>query len=424
MTERLLQFIWQMQYFNKNELHTTSGDQLSIIYPGMFNTNQGPDFLEAIITIANTKWAGNIELHIKASDWKLHKHDGDPNFSNIMLHVVWEHDEDIYDEKGKPIPALALNDKVPKVLLQRYEELMYNHKTIPCENSLHLVPEITWNSWKARLNSERLERRALIIGEYLKQSHSHWEEVFWWQIARNFGNPVNSNAFEAIARSVSINILAKHKQQIHQLEAFLLGQAGLLNSNFSEAYPKMLQKEYAFYKKKYNFATVYERVNFLRMRPGNFPTIRLAQLAMLIHNSSHLFSQVKSAASLKDILKLLQVTANDYWNYHYKFDETSHYKEKTIGKQMIDSIVINTIVPAVFAYGHIHKEQVYKHKAINWLEHIAAENNHITKQWQKLNIQPSCAADSQSLIELTKEYCLQKKCLNCSIGASILKRSL
>lgn len=424
MTERLLQFIWQMQYFNKSELCTTYGDQLSIIYPGQFNSNQGPDFLEAAISIGGTKWVGNIELHIKASDWKLHKHDTDQNYSNIILHVVWQHDEDIYDDKGKIIPALPLNDKVPKVLLQRYEELMYNQKTIPCENSLHLVPEITWSSWKTRLITERLQRRTAIISGYLEQNNYHWEEVFWWLIARSFGTPVNSNAFEAIARSVSINILAKHKEQIHQLEAFLLGQAGLLQSNFTEAYPKMLQKEYGFYKKKYNFLPVYERVHFLRMRPGNFPTIRLAQLSMLIFSSTHLFSQVKSLTSITDIVNLLQVTANDYWHYHYTFDETSPYKEKTLGKQMINSILINTVVPIVFAYGHIHKEQVYKNKALSWLENIPAESNTITRQWQHLNIPNLCASDSQSLIELTKEYCLQKKCLNCSAGACILKRSL
>lgn len=423
MTERLLQFIWQMQYFNKSALHTASGDQLSILYPGQYNTNQGPDFLEARISIANTKWAGNIELHVKASDWKLHKHTADQNYSNIILHVVWIHDEDIYDEKGKPVPALALNDKVPKILLQRYEELMYNHKIITCESNLHTVPEIIWDSWKTRLTAERLEKRGLMIGRYLAETNAHWEEVFWWLIARNFGTPVNSNAFEAVARSVSINILAKHKEQIQQIESFLLGQAGLLNSDFTDAYPIMLKKEYRFYKKKYNFAPVYEPVHFLRMRPGNFPTIRLAQLAMLIHHSTHLFSQVKSAASVSDVVKLLQVTANDYWHYRYRFDEASACKEKKLGKQMIHSILINTIIPIVFAYGHIHKEQAYKNKAVSWLEDIAAENNNITREWQQLGIRNANASDSQALIELTREYCLQKRCLNCAIGTCILKKA-
>lgn len=424
MTERLLQFIWQMQYFNKTDLHTVSGDRLSIFYPGQVNTNQGPDFLEAAILIANTKWIGNIELHVKASDWKIHGHRNDQNYSNIILHVVWEHDEEIFDEKGKTIPALSLNDKVPKVLLQRYEELIYTQKAIPCENSLSLVPAIVWDSWKTRLVTERMQRKTETIARYLKQNNAHWEEVFWWLIARNFGNPVNSNAFEAIARSIPVNVLAKHKGQIHQIESFLLGQAGLLNSNFQETYPTMLQKEFNFYKKKYQFTPVYEPVHFLRMRPGNFPTIRLAQLAMLINTSLHLFSQVKAAASVKEIIKLLQVTANDYWHYHYTFDETTSYKEKTLGKQMIDNILINTIIPIVFAYGHIHKEEVYKDKALKWLENIAPENNNLTRRWKQLNVQNTTASDSQSLIQLTKEYCLQKRCLSCSIGASVLKRSL
>lgn len=423
MTERLLQYIWQMQYFNKTDLHTSSNESLSVIHPGLHNTNQGPDFLEASIRIDATVWIGNIELHIKASDWNLHGHSYDKNYSNIILNVVWENDADIKDTDGKHIPMLVLQDKVSKFLLQRYEELMYAPTIIPCERSIGLVPELVWNSWKTRLAAERLERKTIVIKQYLEQSNNHWEEVFWWLLARNFGITVNSSAFEAIARSVSVNILAKHKNQIHQLESFLLGQAGLLNTRFEEDYPKMLQKEYTFYRKKYGFASIYQPIHFLRMRPGNFPTVRLAQLAMLINRSTHLFSQVRSAASLKEVKELLDVTANDYWHYHYRFDEASLFRKKVLGTQMINNIIINTIIPVVFAYGQVHKEQLFKNTALQWLEETLPEQNAITKKWKALHVKNSTAFDSQALTELTKEYCVEKKCLNCAVGSSILKKS-
>ena len=423
MTERLLQFIWQMQYFNTTDLHTTANETLQIIHPGHLNTNQGPDFQEAGIRINSTIWAGNIELHVKASDWKLHRHDEDKNYKNIILHVVWENDFTVQDEWGNDTAALVLQDKVSKILLQRYEELMYAPAIIPCSGSISVVPELIWSSWKDRLVVERLQRKTHTVEQYLKETNGHWEEVFWWMLARNFGITVNSDAFEAIARSLPVSILTKHKNQIHQLESFLLGQAGLLDAGFKEEYPRMLQKEYLFYRKKYNFRAVHQPVHFLRMRPGNFPCIRLAQLAKLIQRSSRLFSKVRSASALVQLKALLTVTANDYWHYHYRFDEASSFKEKVLGRQMIENVIINTIVPVVFAYGYLQQEQSYKNKALQWLEETAAEQNNITRQWTALGLTNSSAYDSQAYIELTKFYCRNKNCLNCAAGAAILKRS-
>jgi hypothetical protein len=424
MTERLLQFIWQMQYFNKTDLHTAANESLQIIHPGHLNTNQGPDFQEAGIRINTTTWVGNIELHVKASDWKLHRHDGDKNYKNIILHVVWENDFTVQDEWGNDTPALVLQDRVSKILLQRYEELMYAQTIIPCSGSISMVPELIWSSWKARLVAERLQRKTQTIEQHLKETNGHWEEVFWWMLGRNFGTTVNSDAFEAIARSLPVGILTKHKNQIHQLESFLLGQAGLLDARFEEEYPRMLQKEYLFYRKKYNFLPVHQPVHFLRMRPGNFPCIRLVQLAKLIQRSSRLFSKVRSASALAQLKTLLTVTANDYWHYHYRFDETSSFKEKVLGRQMIENIIINTIVPVVFSYGYLNHEQSYKNKALQWLEETTAEQNNITRQWTALGLANASAHDSQAYIELTKAYCRNKNCLNCAAGAAILKRSV
>ena len=419
MTERLLQFIWQFQYFNKGELTTLQGESLQILFAGQFNTNQGPDFLEAKIKIGSTTWAGNIELHFKASDWEKHNHHLDDNYNNVILHVVWEYDV----TPQNSIPVLELKERVSKILLQRYDELMKTLSFIPCENSIHLVKDITWKSWKERLLVERLIRKSKAVERYLQQSTYHWEEAFWWLIARNFGMKVNSDAFEEMARSIPLAILAKHKSQIHQLECLLLGQLNLLNQNFKEEYPKMLKKEYRFYKKKYDLKQVSMVPFFLRMRPGNFPTIRLAQLAMLVFGSAHLFSKIKDAASILEIRKWFDVTANDYWHYHYVFDEESDFKKKQLGGQMINNIIINTVVPALFAYGVHHNEDIYKDRALKWLEDISAEKNSITKGFENLSFINKNAFDSQFFIQLKNEYCNNKLCLKCAIGNALLKRS-
>ena len=416
MTERLLQFIWQFQYFNKGELKTTSGEDLQIIFPGTYNTNQGPDFNDAKIKIGNTTWAGNIELHLLSSDWNKHKHQLDKNYNNVVLHVVWEDDFPDYN-----IPVLNLKTRIAKILLQRYEELMNTKGFIPCEKNISTVKPIVLQSWKERLLAERLTRKSLPVKTFREQNNHHWEETFWWLLARNFGIKINADAFEAMARSIPLNILAKHKNQIHQLEALLMGQANLLNENFSEDYPIMLQREYDFYKKKYKLKEHTYSAFFLRMRPGNFPTIRLAQLSMLIHQSEHLFSKIKETESVKDVKKWLDVTANDYWHYHYRFDEPSSFRKKNLGAAMVDNILINTVCTVLFAYGHFNNEQKYKDKAVQWLEEISAESNSIIKGFQEVGLPNKNAHDSQALIELKNEYCNKRRCLDCAIGNALLK---
>jgi hypothetical protein len=420
MKERLLQYIWQFQNFNKNDLTLIDGDRLQIIHQGKFNTNQGADFTEAKIKIGNTTWAGNIELHIKSSDWNLHNHSADKNYNNIILHVVWQQDKEI-TVAGNSLPTLELQDRVSKLLLSRYEELMNVFLFIPCANYVHTIKEITLLSWKQRLLAERLEKKSAIILSYLEQNIFNWEETFWWLIAKNFGLKVNSEEFEKLARSLPVTILAKHKNQIHQLEALLFGQAGLLEKDYKEDYPTMLQKEYRFYQKKYKLEQPVLQMFFLRMRPANFPSLRLAQLAMLISKSTHLFSKVKESESVSEVIELLNVTANDYWHYHYVFDETSAFKKKKLGKQMINNILINTIVPMLFAYGLYHNEQPYKDKAIAWLEKISSEKNIITKGFEALKFTNKNAFDSQAYIQLKNEYCNNKRCLECAIGNALLK---
>ena len=417
MNERLLQFIWQLQYFNQKNLITEDKETLTIIHPGTLNTNQGPDFLNAQIKVNETVWVGNIELHILASDWVSHKHSDDTNFKNVVLHVVWQDDVKL----DLPFPVLELQTRVSNILLSRFDELMKAQSFIPCERLINSVPSITLMAWKERLFVERMQHKAAVIMDYQSSNNNHWEETFWWLIARNFGISVNTDAFEKLARSLPLSILAKHKNQIHQTEALLFGQAGLLENDFTEDYPALLQKEYHFYKKKYQLQPAKIQMHFLRMRPSNFPTIRLAQLAMLIHNSLHLFSIIKETTELMAIKKLLSVTANDYWHYHYTFEEISDFKVKNLGTQMIDTIIINTIIPILFAYGQHLKENIYIEKAQLWMEQLSAEKNNITNGFKLLGIQNNNAFDSQSLIQLKNEYCNQKRCLHCSIGNKLLK---
>lgn len=420
MNERLLQFIWQHRYFNRHTLTTFSGLPLQIIFQGEFNTNQGPDFLQARIVIDDIQLAGSVELHLKTSDWKNHGHDNDIHYKNVILHVVWEHD--LAQDTGDHL--LELKGRVPNSLLQRYTEWMNEKEQIPCQNQLKKVPLITWLNWKERMAAERLLQKKEKIQQLLQNSNQHWEESFWQLLARNFGNPVNADAFEHIAQSIPVTVLAKHKNQIHQLEAMLLGQAGFLNEKFTDAYPVLLQKEYRFLQKKYQLKPINHLLQFLRMRPSNFPTIRLAQLAMLIHQSSHLFSKLIEAPELNEIKNLFTVTANDYWHTHYTFAETSAYKKKQLGRVMIENILINTAIPMLFVYGVEHKNEQLRQKAFNWLQQMPKERNTVTRLWEQAGVEHKNAMDSQALLYLKKEYCNHRKCLSCAIGNSILKNEL
>ncbi len=421
MNEKLLQFVWQFQYYNRNELTTTSGESLAIIISGSHNTHQGPDFLDAAININTIRFAGNIELHVKASDWYKHQHEDDLQYNNVILHVVWINDADITTTNGTLLPTLVLQDRVPKVLLERYTQMMAT-SNIPCHNiAMPKLSELAWMAWKERLLAERLERKSKKVLELLETTKQHWEEVFWIMLASNFGVKVNTELFEAMAQSISVNILAKHKHQIHQIEAILLGQSNLLNNTYSDSYAILLQKEYRFLKQKYQLKSITIQPNFLRMRPANFPTIRLAQLAMLIINSLHLFSKIKEQKDVATVKQLFNVTANDYWHTHYQFDKLSDFLEKKLGASTIDNLLINTVIPVLFAYGLHVQDEALKDKAIKWLMAIKNEANNITKQWQHNSVAIVSAFDSQALIELTNNYCTQKRCLECAIGNKIFK---
>lgn len=420
ITEKLLHFIWQFGYYNKAGLQTISKESVQIIYSGVLNTNQGPDFLNAKIKIGNTILAGNIEIHILASDWEKHQHQTDPNYQNIILHVVWKNDKAF----NNYVPVLELQPLVSIILLEQYNLLMQASGNIPCNKYLPVLNELGWVAWKERLVAERLLRKTNHVLTELDASKQHWEEVCWWLVAENFGMKQNAGLFIQMAKTISVNLLAKHKNNIAQLEALLLGQANFLNQEFSDSYPKMLQKEYRFLQKKYQLAKVHTQPVFLRMRPAGFPTLRLAQLAALVHQSSHLFSKIKEINSITEWKELFRIKPNDYWLYHYTLEDEASFKEKSFGEPTVNSILINTIAPLLFAYGEYNKKDLYKERAIQLLQNMSAEQNVITLFWKDKLITQKNAFDTQALIELKNNYCSEKKCLECAVGNKILGNSI
>jgi hypothetical protein len=424
MNEKLLQFIWRFQYYDSNALETTEGESLSIERPGIWNYDQGPDFLEAYICIGTTRWMGNIELHIRSSDWQRHGHTADIRYSNIILHVVWEDDRPVKDRSDRCIPTLVLGNRVPKLLLERYRQMMQTLVRVPCHAFLPALSELGWHAWKERLVVERLMRKSAHILEWLAQTQYHWEEVCWRMLAANFGLKVNMALFEMVAANVPAALCAKHRAQPLQVEAMLMGQANLLSGKYTDAYAIMLQREYHFLRKKYRLQTLQKQPAFLRMRPAAFPTIRLSQLAVLQTKNPGLFRKLEETEDLETVIRLFMVTANDYWHYHYRFDEETAFQPKQLGRQTAENIIINTVAPLLFAYGTYKQEHGYRERAIQYLGRLSPEHNQLTGGWQQSGVPNASAFDSQALIELTNHYCIHRRCLECAAGNRILRNNV
>lgn len=416
MNEKLLQYAWQNRYFDQSALTTTNNEPITILHPGLLNTNQGPDFSGARIRLGETEWAGNVELHVQTADWLKHGHQFDHQYKNVILHVVWEHTED----HCPGIPVLELQGRIPAVLKEQFSTWMNNPTWIPCFRELKNFSIQPSMAWKEQLVLDRLARKSTQIQSNLEHLKGHWEEVFWWMIAGNFGISVNTDAFSEMARSLPLSLISRHKHQIHHLEALLMGQCGLLNEKFEDPYPRLLQKEYQFLRGKYTLKPIKTPVQFLRMRPGNFPTVRLAQLAMLIHQSAHLFSKIKDLEDADKVEQLFRVTANDFWHYHYRLVKQSPYSRKTLGNTMIQNLLINTVVPALFTYGKYNRDEGYCKKAIRWLRETPPELNNTTRLFRQQGVIAENALDTQALMELKKYYCDERKCLECEIGQKLL----
>lgn len=421
--EQLLYYVWKHKISPLQMLQTTSGQPVEVIDPGLPNTNAGPDFFNAKLKIDGTLWVGNVEIHTQASDWLSHGHDRDRAYDTVILHVVEESNCDVHRTNGELVPQMVL--PCPEAVRRRYDELRQTEIYPPCYSILGSLPKLTVHSWMSALQVERFEQKARAISQRLERCNNHWEDVFFITLARNFGFGLNGDAFEAWANRLPFRAVDKHRDNLLQVEAFFLGQAGLLQENLPDAdeYYLKLQKEFSYLQHKFELPAPMPagQWRFLHLRPGNFPHVRLAQLANLYHKEQSLFSQVMEAETPEAVKKILTARTSEYWEERFNFKKSSPRQEKRTGDGALNLIIINTVVPFLYAYGLHKADETLCDRATRFLESLKAENNHITRLWDGAGLPVYTAADSQALIQLQKEYCNKKDCLRCRFGYEYLR---
>lgn len=421
MQEDFLHYIWKHKKFDISNLKTSGNESISIISVGTYNENTGPDFFNAQLNIGNQLWAGMVEIHIKASDWYVHNHETDSNYDNVILHVVWEHDTEVFRKDNSLIPTLEIRHYVSKNALNNYGKLFSKaQKWINCENDFHRVDHFILKNWLERLYLERLERKTESVNQLLTDSKNNWEGVLFKMLAKNFGLKVNGEAFFSIAKAIDFSIIRKLQSDQTALEALLFGQAGLLEEDIQEPYYLNLVQEYHFLKHKFKLSNQnIMPVQFFRLRPPNFPTIRLSQLAGLYHQSQNLFSQVIECQTLNEFYDLFSVTTSSFWESHYTFGKGSKSSKRPLTKSFINLLLINTIVPIKFSYA-MQTGKTINDEIISLVEQIPSEANTIVEKFESLKSVSSSAVQSQGLIQLKNEYCIKNRCLQCAIGSAIL----
>jgi hypothetical protein len=425
-TEDFLHHIWKFKLYDFLDLQTTDGEALEVISAGMHNHHAGPDFSDVRIRIGDTLWAGNAEIHINSGDWHVHNHTHDEAYGNVVLHVVYRHNEPVLLANGKAIPTLELVNRIPESLYLRYHQLVYgNQQIIPCEGTINTVSKVTLQSWLTRVLIERLQTKSVAVINTLKHNRGNWEETFYQFLAANFGFKVNALPFELLAKSLPQSILAKHKNSALQIEALVFGQAGFLDDNLQEEYPIKLRSEYLFLQKKYGLIPIEKHLwKFMRMRPSNFPTIRLAQFADLILQANHLFSKILETQGVVHLRKLFSnIVVNEYWTDHYRFNVTSKPATKKFGSTSVDLLLLNTVALFLYSYGSYLQQPTYVDKSLELLENLPLEDNIIVNEFGDLGVKAKSAFESQALLELRNSYCNHKKCLQCGIGNKILNLS-
>jgi len=423
MKEDFLHYLWKFKKFDTLNLKTFDGEEITIINVGQYLELAGPDFFNAQITIGSQKWAGNVEIHLKSSDWYVHHHERDEAYENVILHVVWEHDTEIFRKNNSEIPVLELQKYVDAASVTNYQSLISPKSWIFCEKQLKKIKEFTRSNWLERLFFERLERKSKPIFELLEQTNQDWEGVLFCLLAKNFGLNTNGEIFLKIAQSIPFSIIRKESFEVENLEALLFGNAGLLDSEREDAYFKDLKFRYFYLLHKYQLEKkIVEPVQFFKHRPDNFPTVRLSQLANLYHCQQNLFSKINTSSSVKSIYKTFDVSSSNYWQNHYQFDKESPKKKKQLSKSFIDLIIINTIIPLQFAYAKSQGKEISE-DLIQLLNEVAPEKNAIMDKFSSFGIKSKSAFESQSLLQLKNEYCNKSRCLDCAIGMELLKKS-
>ena len=425
--EKLLHYVWQHRIYPLRALHTEDGAEVDIIDPGLHNFNAGPDFFNAKVKIGGQLWVGNVEIHERASDWFRHQHQQDAAYNNVVLHVVSVADEQALTLDGKSLPQLVLT--VPPEILRNYEELLHEDTFPPCYRIIPHLPDIKKHAWLAALTAERLEDKTNRLRGYLQRTCKDWERTFFIALARNFGFSVNSEAFEEWAFLIEPSAVGKHRDNVFQVEAFFFGQAGLLDDaavaqERRDDYFCRLQKEYAFLKHKFSLTPMdFHHWKFLRLRPQNFPHVRLSQLVDLYFRQGVNFSRILETRNLNSLRSLLRAEATDYWRRHYTFGIDSVENSKQLQNASLDLIIINTVAPLLFTYGKERLDESLCERAFNLLEETRAEHNFITRSWTAAGLPVRNAADSQALIQLKREYCDKRNCIRCRFGTEYLRKT-
>jgi hypothetical protein len=423
MKEDFLHYLWKFKKFDTLNLKTSNQEEIIISNVGQYLELAGPDFFNAQITIGNQKWAGNVEIHVKSSDWYVHHHEKDASYENVILHVVWEHDSEIYRSNNTEIPVLELKNYVSTEIVNNYRKLLSPKSWIFCEKQLKELPQFTIANWQERLFFERLERKAKPIINLLETTSNDWEAVLFCLLAKNFGLNTNGEIFLKIAQSIPFSVIRKECFEVENLEALLFGFAGLLDTEKEDAYFKDLKFRYFYLLHKYQIEkSCVELVQFFKHRPDNFPTIRLSQLANLYHKQQNLFSKINDLNSLEAIYEIFGVSVASYWQTHYQFDKESPKKKKVLTKSFIDLIVLNTVIPLQFAYAKSKGEEISE-DLISILNDMEPEKNSIMEKFSSFGLKSKNAFETQSLLQLKNEYCNKNKCLDCAIGTELLKNN-
>lgn len=421
MREDLLHYVWKYRKYPLTDLTTSMGESVNVKTAGIHNQLSGPDFFNSKVELSGQLWAGNVEIHIKSSDWYAHKHQEDTNYDNVILHVVWEDDVSVFRKDGTLIPTLVLKEYISLELLHTYQNLFNakNYKFINCENDFNEVDEFVKNNWLDRLFIERLEQKSAVINELLKYTNNDWEHVLFLMLIKNFGSKINGEAFLDIGKSIDFSIIRKLYEQPLAVESLLMGQAKFLNESFEvDHYYNKLKEKYHFLKNKYQLIQPFKAPEFFRLRPSNFPTIRLAQLSNIYGATNNLFHLLVEHEE-PDFAKFFGLSTSEYWKTHYNFGKESKKSSKKISDSFIKLILINTIIPLKFTYQR-YKGNVDNELLVNMLSGIKKEENTIISNYEKLGVEINDAKSSQSYIQLNNEYCVKDKCLDCAIGAHLM----
>ncbi len=420
MREELLAYLWKTQKLRKGQLKTTSGEKVIIVKPGQENTHAGPDFFNAHIQINETLWVGNVELHVKSSDWFRHRHQEDKNYDNVVLHVVWSDDMPVFDASQQPMPTLRLADYAPKNFVNKYIKwLAQDNKWILCADKLHKLPQFVRKHFWEHLYVERLMEKTALFQSWLSLTQNNWETVFFVALAKGFGLKQNGMAFAQTALSIPWKVILKNVEKVEVLEALLMGQSGLFDVHLENEYFRKQQKTYAYLKHKFSLTLPSESAKFFRLRPTNFPTIRLAQLAWLLHQKPKILMLVQKAKTIEEWYDVLDAKTSSFWETHYHFDTPSKKRTNRLTKSFRQLLLLNTVFPFLFHYYNYLGDK-RKERILDWVRQLPAEKNAYVSKFNALGCPVEDALESQACIQLKNTYCAPRRCLKCAYGHKLL----